>query len=168
MADSDYVVLGRVSGVFGTRGWLKIHSYTRPRDGIFEYAKWHLSTGSGWREFAVSASKAHGNGLIAALAGVDDRDAAVPWVHADIAVLRSELPPNADGEYYWTDLIGTEVVTTAGVRLGKVVRLLDTGASDVMVVHGDRERLIPFVVGHYVMQIDLDSRRIVVDWHPED
>jgi 16S rRNA processing protein RimM len=165
---SGYVVLGRISGIFGTRGWLKVYSYTRPRDGIFSYPVWNLSGLDGWHPFKLAEGKPQGNGLIAALAGIEDRNAAVNWVDSEIAVPRSELPARSDGEYYWADLIGAAVVTKDGISLGQVVHLVDTGAHDVLVVSGDRERLIPFVSGHYILDVDLVHARVVVDWHIDD
>ena len=166
--DSNLVVVGRISGVFGIHGWLKVYSYTSPRENIFNYTAWQLSDNSDWRGFEVLAHRRHGGGLIASLDGICDRDKAIEWVESDIAVDRAELPRSAAGEYYWTDLIGLEVINQQGVVLGKVVRLLDTGAHDVVVIDGLRERLIPYVKGRYIVDVDLERGRLLVDWHPDD
>ena len=75
-----------------------------------------------------------------------------------------------DGEFYWTDLIGSRVVTTGGVDLGEIERMMETGANDVMVVRGGVERLIPFLFGSVVQSVDLDEGggTVVVDWRPDD
>ncbi len=73
------------------------------------------------------------------------------------------LPPVADGEFYWTDLEGMRVVNQDGLDLGVVDSLMDNGAHGILVVLGDRERLIPFVPA-YVSDVDRDARRILVDW----
>jgi 16S rRNA processing protein RimM len=104
---------------------------------------------------------------VAQLEGIDDREAAGELVRHEIAVPRSELPPAEPGEFYWVDLIGLEVETLEGVVLGRVVDLVETGANDVLVVQGDRERLLPFVQGQCVRSIDLDSGRMTVDWDPD-
>ena len=99
---------------------------------------------------------------------VTDRDPAVATVGRDIGIVRELLPPNEPGEYYWHDLVGLQVANREGAELGRVVQLLDTGANDVLVVEGDRKRLIPYVRGVYVDEVDLDDGRILVDWHVDD
>jgi len=168
LSESDRVVLGHVSGVFGTRGWLKIHSYTRPRENILTYAVWQLSGENQWWSHAVLAHRRHGAGLTASLEGITQRDAAVACIGCEISVERAALPDGDAGEYYWADLIGIEVVNIDGVALGKVTRLLATGANDVLVVEGQKQRLIPYVLGHHVVEVDLAGGRMVVDWHPDD
>ena len=112
--------------------------------------------------------RAHGKGLVDELPGVADRDAAAALVGTEIWVARSALPKAKPGEYYWSDLEGLEVVTTEGVSLGKVSHLVATGANDVLVVKDAmRERLIPFLIGQFVTDVDLDAGRLAVDWDPE-
>jgi 16S rRNA processing protein RimM len=109
---------------------------------------------------------ASGDGLAAKLAGLEDRDAALRLKGLQIAVPRAALPPTQSNEYYWTDLLGMQVVTVQGVSLGTVDQMMETGANDVMVVAGERERLIPFI-GDVVKTVDLAARLITVDWDPE-
>lgn len=163
----DLVTLGRISGLFGVRGWVKVYSHTEPRENIVHYSPWRLRLGSGWREFAVADGQRHGKGVIARLDGVDDRNAAAALVGAEVAVRRDQLPPLGEDEYYWSDLEGLEVITIDGWHLGRVDHLLETGANDVLVVHGDRERLIPFVRPDVVTAVDLDAAVIRVDWDPD-
>ena len=169
MADIEdkRVVLGRVSGLFGVRGWLKVFSGTDPREGIIGYSPWQLCIRNEWRSVTIEAGQRHGKNVVVKLAGVDDRDAAAALLDAEIAVWRSQLPTAEAGEIYWADLEGLSVRTVAGVELGTVESLLETGANDVLVVKGDRERLIPFVREQVVKQIDLDGRILVVDWDPD-
>lgn len=166
--ETDRIVLGRINGIFGTRGWVKIHSYTRPRDNILAYRCWQIATPSGWRAHNVIDSRLQGNGIIASLEGITDRDAAAAYVNSDIAVARSMLAPVEPGEYYWYDLVGLRVFNREGTDLGRVVQLLDTGANDVLVVDGERRRLIPYVPGVHVDEVDLAGERILVDWHVDD
>ncbi len=165
---SSRVVIGRINGVFGTRGWLKIYSYTRPRENVLTYSPWQLSQPNQSSSLAVLAHRRDGSGLVALLEGIDDRDKAVAHVGAEISVDRTALPDSAPGEYYWADLIGLEVVNKDGIILGKVSRLLATGANDVLVLDGPKERLVPYVQGHYVLNVDLDARRMIIDWHEDD
>lgn len=165
--NGNRIVLGRVTGLFGVRGWVKVFSNTQPREGIANYSPWQLRLGNEWRSFVVEQGQSQGKGVIVKLEGVDDRDAAAALMGADIAIWREQLPPPAEGEIYWADLEGLEVVTVAGQALGRVSHLLETGANDVLVVRGERERLIPFVRGQVVTDIDLDGGRLVVDWDPD-
>ena len=161
------ILLGRIAGVFGVRGELKIESWTDPREAIFRYQPWTLVRGDAVSALAGVRGRVHGPGLVATVPGVDDRDAAQQMTGFEISVPRSALPPPKPGEYYWVDLEGLAVATVEGVALGTVSHLFDTGANPVMVVHGDRERLIPFVPPQYVTSVDFDARRIVVDWDPD-
>jgi 16S rRNA processing protein RimM len=111
--------------------------------------------------------RAQGKGVVARLDGVDDRDAATALVGTEIWVPRDALPKPRQGEYYWADLEGLAVRTVDGVDLGRVSHLFATGANDVMVVQGGRERLIPFVPGRQVVKVDLDAGLIEVDWDPD-
>lgn len=163
------VLVGRIVGLFGVQGWLKIESWTEPRTQIFRYQPWLLSAAPG-EEMEVTGvtGRPQGKGLIAQLPSIDERDAAAALVGQDIYVPREQLPPPGKGEYYWVDLEGLEVVTTENVVLGRVSHLFATGANDVVVVRdGERERLIPFVQGSYVRSVDLSGGRMVVDWDPE-
>ena len=87
---------------------------------------------------------------------------------ADVAVHRRQLPAAEAGRYYWVDLIGLSVVNREGIALGTVIALMETGANDVLVVQGERERLIPFVLGRVVLDVDLEAGVIEVDWLPDD
>jgi ribosomal 30S subunit maturation factor RimM len=77
------------------------------------------------------------------------------------------IPALSAGEYYWTDLVGLSVRLEDGRELGEIENMLATGANDVMVVRGERDRLIPFVPGRYVKRVDLDARTVIVDWDPD-
>ncbi len=163
------VLIGRIVGLYGVQGWLKIESWAEPRMRIFDYQPWLLGAAPG-AETQVSGVKGReqGKGMVAQLPGVNDREQAAAWIGSDIYVSRDQLPPPAEGEYYWVDLEGLEVVTTEDVSLGRVSHLFATGANDVVVVRdGARERLIPFVQGSYVRSVDLSAGRMVVDWDPE-
>ncbi len=161
------VTLGRVVGVFGVRGWLKVRSYTEPKTNILKYSPWFLRRDSGVEAVELAGGRRHGGVVIAHLAGCDRREDAGAWVGADIAVPRDQLPQLPTGEHYWSDLIGLDVETVDGIRLGHVDHMLETGANDVLVVTDTQartERLIPYVVGVVVVEVDLQRRLIRVDW----
>lgn len=161
---AKWVTLGRVSGVFGVKGWLKVQSFTEPRSNITRFDAWTLRANGVEREFEVEDGHGHAGGVVAKLKGLDDRDLAREWIGADIVVPRERLPRLAAGELYWADLEGLEVRTTAGDVLGKVDHLLATGRHDVLVLDSEPERLIPFVTGAVVKEVDLQRGLIVVDW----
>ena len=163
----NWVVVGKIAGLFGVKGWVKIFSYTDPRDGILDYAPWYLMLNGEYLCVESDAGKRHGKGVIAHLKSVDDRDAAARLINVEIAIRRDQLPEAQEGEYYWADLTGLKVVTLAGKTLGTVSYLFETGANDVMVVAGDRERLIPFLRDSVIRSIDLEKGLIEVDWDPD-
>lgn len=169
-ATERLVVLGRIAGVFGLRGELKVESYTEPRDGICDYSPWLLKRGDATDdqlvERVVEMGRPHGKGVVVRLEGITDIDLARALIGCEILVPRSALPETAEGEHYWDDLEGMRVVTVEGVELGEVSHLFETGANDVMVVKGDRERLIPYIPG-VINAVDTASRTIRVDWDPE-
>ena len=165
-AQGKWVILGRVSGVFGVKGWLKVQSYTEPRDNIIGFGAWTLRMNGVDRAFEVEDGHSHAGSVVTKLQGIDDRDRARDLVGADIVVPREQLPATKAGELYWTDLEGLEVRTTTGLVLGKVDHLLATGGNDVLVLDSTPERLIPFVDG-VVKQVDLEQGLIVVDWAPD-
>ncbi|MEW5837220.1 MAG: ribosome maturation factor RimM [Pseudomonadota bacterium] len=160
----ERVLLGKILAPFGVQGWVKVHSESRPIADIGRYRTWQLKLKDGWTGVRVKSFKTQGKGLIAKLEGVNDRQQAEAMAGVEIAVDSAQLPALAEGEYYWRDLIGLRVFTLQGVDLGVVDHLLETGANDVLVVHGERERLLPLVVGSVVVQVDLVERRMTVDW----
>lgn len=163
---AEFVLLGRIAGVHGIKGWVKIHSYTDPREAIFDYHPWLLGDSSE-SPVTVLEGKVSGKYLLAQLKDVSNREDAEALTGQAIAVQRSALPPLQESEYYWADLVGLAVVNQDGFKLGSIRDMLATGANDVMVVSGDRERLIPFVMDIYVSQVDLDLGTVTVDWDPE-
>lgn len=168
MPNSDYLNAGKISGVFGVKGAVKVFSHTEPRENILRYSPWILQKNDLHTEIKVVSGQRHGNNVIAELEGIEDRDTALALIGAEIFIRRQQLPKPKPGEYYWSDLIGLAVENAAGIPLGKVDHLLETGANDVLVVKdGDRERLIPFLQQHTVLQIDLDAGLMIVDWDPD-
>ncbi len=164
---SDWVVLGRVSGLFGLQGWVRVFSHTEPREGIARYHPVFLQRQGEWRPFAIEAGRAHGAGVVLKFVDYDDRDQAATLIQSDIAVRRAQLPLPKPGEYYWADLEGLRVMTLEDVDLGTVDHVFATGANDVLVVKGERERLLPFLKGSVVVEIDLEQRLLRVDWDPD-
>ncbi len=159
------VVLGHIAGVYGVRGWVKIFSETAPREGILRYSPWLIGDSDQPRK--VLEGRVHGKGVVARLEGCDDRDQAAALVDQEIAVGRDRLPPARPDEFYWIDLEGLSVVTLEGAQLGQVSHLFSTGANDVLVVVGERERLLPFAWDSVIRSVDFEQRLIQVDWDPD-
>lgn len=162
--DFDPVILGRISGLFGVKGWVKIYSYTEPREALLGYGPWWISDTDGWRPIAVAEGQRHGKTVIVRIDGIDDRDQAAALLEREIAVAKEALPAPADGQYYWRDLEGLDVIHRDGRSLGKVAYVMETGANDVLVTKGDREYLIPFVVDEVILDVDFARGVINVDW----
>ncbi len=161
------VGVGRIGGAYGVHGWVKVFSSTEPPTALLDWQPWLLLQNGAWSSFEVAEGKPHGKGLIARLQGVEDRERAALLVNAEIAVTRNHLPALTGDEYYWIDLIGLRVRTIEGRELGRVDHLFETGANDVLVVQGDKERLIPFVRPEVVRTIDLIDGYLLVDWDPD-
>ena len=159
------VIMGRIAAAHGIRGWVKIQPFTEHVDSLLDYRKWWIGHEHGpWREVEVKQCEVHSKTLAAQLPDCPDRTAAEKLKGLLIAVPRSSLPEQHEGEYYWSDLIGLAVVNEAGVKLGTVTNLLETGANEVLSVQGDSgEILIPFVASA-IKQVDLKNRTIRVDW----
>jgi 16S rRNA processing protein RimM len=164
--DPDWVIVGRISGLFGVRGWVKVFSETEPRGNILNYPCWYLGHPGGWKEHKLLDGRPQGKGIVASIEGYDDRDRAGELIGVQIAVRRDQLPAPAADEYYWTDLEGLKVQTRDGIELGRVDHLFATGANDVLVVKGDRQRLIPFIE-QVVLEVEPGAGRLIVDWDPE-
>lgn len=163
----DLLQVGYVSGLHGVSGWIKVYSYTDPPANIFDYDPWIIEYSGQQHVVRLRDSRPQGAGLVAKLADVDDRDQAAALVNAKIFINRTQLPETVVGEYYWADLVGLAVLTDDGVELGTVERLIETGANDVMIIHGDRERLVPWIKGDVVKQVDLENKCITVAWDPD-
>jgi 16S rRNA processing protein RimM len=165
------IVLGRIVGVFGIKGWVKVESWTRPPENILDYPEWQLGRAGQWQGVRLLEGRTHNRGLVAQLADSagkvwSDRDRVAALVGSEIAVQREQLPPAAPNEFYWVDLVGLEVENLEGRRLGRVRELFETPAHDMLVVSGERDYLIPCVLGPIVQAVDLKAGRIRVDWDP--
>ncbi|WP_251976958.1 ribosome maturation factor RimM [Salinicola avicenniae] len=171
--EAQHVLLGRLTSPHGVKGWLKVYSYTSPPEGIFEYPIWVLSRQGTLASRRLLEARPQGKGLVVRLEGIDTRELAEQWAGVDVWVEKSALPDLDSGEYYWHQLEGLEVETRDGDKLGRVDHLFETGANDVLVVKpaegslDDRERLLPFLPDDVIVRVDLEARRMTVDWDPD-
>ncbi len=155
--------MGYVSGVQGVSGWIRVFSYSEPREQIVNYRQWQLRNEANEEQSCeVVTGRRQGKTVVVRLAGIEDRDAAATLVGQQIYIDRRQFTATREGEYYWADLIGLQVVTDKGIQLGVVENLLETGAHDVLIIEGKQRRLVPFVMGEVVKTVD--DKQIVVDW----
>ena len=161
------VTMGRVVAPYGIQGWIKIQPFTQQQRGLLEYPQWQVGQEDDWQLRSVEVAKVHGATVIAKLEGVADREQAAALQGMRIAVSRDDFPKPAADEFYWADLVGLKVVNVAGVTLGNVARVFETGANDVLVVEAQvanqRERLLPFIET-VIRQVDIAGGTIIVDW----
>jgi 16S rRNA processing protein RimM len=166
------VVLGRVLGAFGIRGWIKIRPFTGSLDGLLGQSVWVLNLGGASRIVQVEEAKPHGAFVLAQLREIADRGQAEGLRGADVTVARDQLPEPDAGQYYWSDLIGLTVRNVNGVDLGRVIGLIAAPAHDVLRVAAGqgqaecRERLIPFVEP-ILREVDLPGGCLTVDWEAD-
>ncbi len=182
---SNLINVGRMTSVYGIKGWLKVHSQTEPPENIFSYQPWYLKTRHGVKEVELLEWRPHGgkqakgkegSGFVVSIAGIEDRNQAELLAPVDIAVDNTVFADLEEGEYYWHQLEGLRVISEFNNQpfdLGVVTRLMATGANDVLVVQGDsdsldqKERLIPYVPDQFVKSIAISQGVIHVEWDPE-
>jgi 16S rRNA processing protein RimM len=168
-----FAILGRITAPYGVKGWVRVHPFTESKGSLLRYRSWWVGHEERWSERQVLQSRVHGSAVVAQILGCVGRDAAEQLRGEQVAVLRSALPETRDNEFYWADLLGLRVVNAGGEELGEVGELLETGANDVLVVEpsagsiDDRQRLIPYLPGDVVLEVDLATGRILVDWDPD-
>ena len=164
---SALIHVGFIGAPFGVRGWVKLRSHMDPPERLLEHRSLRIERPGGWAEYRIEQRGRSGGVPTARLSGVEDRDQAAVLRGAKIAVPRAQLPKPGAKDFYRTDLIGCEVVNLAGVDLGVVRHFVETAVQPLMVVRGEREHWVPAVPRH-LRRVDLEARRIVVDWDAAD
>lgn len=174
-ASDRIVVLGKIVGTFGVKGWVKIKSYTEPVENILDYGVWQLGQSDNrgdnrsdnqigkWTPIKVAEGRVTDKGVLARLEGLASPEEARLKVGLELGVWRSEMPAPAPGEYYWSDLEGIQAVCVSGEVLGRVDHFRSTPGGTVMIVQGEQEHWIPFVKER-IVKVELDAGRIVLDW----
>lgn len=164
------LIVGKLNGASGIKGWVKVYSYTDPKENILNYSPWYLKLDGQWQEALIINGREQGKTVVAQLEGCNDRNTAESYRGVEIAIDESQLPQLEEGEYYWRDLVGLTVVNVAGDKMGTVDKMMETGANDVLVVKtaSKEELLIPYVPEYSVMKVDLESKQITVDWEFDD
>ena len=160
------IILGRIGAPQGIHGWLRITSHTSPPTNILNYTTWQIKRGQAWSSLSPEETKTQGNKLLVKLPDCDSPEVAKQWTNTLIAIYQNELPKLPEDEFYWSDLINCQVVTSEGVLLGNVTQLLETGANDVLIIEGNEQRhLVPYT-DDTIQHIDLSNQLITVQWDP--
>lgn len=177
MASSDkegkILVLGQFGKVHGLKGWLKLTSFTSPAENILDYPKLNAEVNQSWTSFCIDQSKKQANGLLVHVSGYDDPESAKSLTGLRLSVAAKSLPALSTGDYYWHELEGLRVVNQREQNFGRIIKLLETGANDVLVIApdtdsiDDRERLIPYLKESVIKVVDLDAGTIQVSWEAD-
>jgi 16S rRNA processing protein RimM len=169
-AGDAIVVLGDVVGAYGVHGAVKVRPYTEVPETLLQYPTWWVKPAreTQWRPLSCRNGRLHSGALLAELSSIDSREAALALKGAEIGVPRAMLPAAGAGEIYVDALVGLAVANRAGAVLGEVAGVVEHGAHPLLQVARPEgspgaARLIPFVPA-IVVEVDMDARRIVVDW----
>lgn len=167
------IVLGKIGLAYGIRGWIKVFSYTEKSVRIFDYQPWLIYKIGEWQLIELESWKQHNRDFIIKIQGIYDRNAASFLANCEIIVDSEKLPILKGNNYYWKDLMGCQVVTTRGYKLGQVIDMIETGSNDVMILKANpkdafsmKERLVPFLYGRVIKKIDLAAQVIEAEWDP--
>ena len=163
----EKIVMGKILGPHGIKGWIKIHPFTEKKDGLIDHKILMVSKDEKlWQSFEVEAMDVGEKFILAKFIGVDDRNAAEKLNKFFISLNKSSLPKLDEDNYYWHELIGLDVKNNEGIHFGKVDSLIETGANDVLVVMGDKELLIPYIK-QVILEVNLETNMIRVDWQDD-
>ncbi len=162
--DTHYVIVGKLGKSYSVHGWLKVQSFTEPKENLLNYHPWYINRQHKWSILDLSEVKNIGNTFIAKINHIDSPEQTKQYTNVPIAIHSLQLPPLAENEYYWKDLIGLTVNNLAGNCLGKIDYIFNSGAHPIIVVKGNKEYLIPYLNDHFVISIDLTQQKMIVDW----
>lgn len=165
------IIIGRIGDAYGVQGWSHIFSFTDPANNLFEYKNWqiraHQKKGAQWRLVEVEFHKPHGAAFVAKIKGCDDRDQALLLKNHTIAIDRESMPALKENEYYWSDLIGLQVVNTQGDPFGEITHLFEAGPNDIIATKTSAKKpgthYIPYTKD-IVKSVDLEKKIMIVDW----
>lgn len=164
-----HVVMGRIGAPWGVKGWVKVFSFSEPPENLLEYRTFNIMAGGSLQQLEFDELKQQGQGFVGHIKGCDVREQTGPYTGLELWISKAELP-ELDAGFYWHELEGLQVINLQDEVLGTVHHLLETGANDVLVVRGDEksidrlERLLPWVEGQVVLDVDLEQGVIKVDW----
>lgn len=165
------VIIGKIVGVYGVRGWVKIVSFTDKINDIFNYKPWFIWCKTRWKLLQIETWKLIGKKYIVKFIDFKSREFAMLFNQSDLVIDRSNLPSLYTEEYYWIDIIGCKVITVQGNNVGYVVSIIETGAHDVLVVKINSNNLIktkncliPFILNKTIKHINVLDNTVIIDW----
>tara|TARA_Y100000590_G_scaffold292006_1_gene328739 strand:- start:779 stop:1297 length:519 start_codon:yes stop_codon:yes gene_type:complete len=156
------IILGKIIGHFGVKGWLKVYSHTQPREEITKYKLIYVYLEGNYELIGDSEWNSSGKNILLKLDKTSDRESASKYINLDLVIDRTNLPDLPEGRYYWNDLEGIQVKNIHGNSLGTISHMIETGSNNVVVLSDDR--LIPFVLNDVVKEVDLKNRIMIVEW----
>ncbi|MBS9777280.1 MAG: 16S rRNA processing protein RimM [Gammaproteobacteria bacterium] len=164
---NEYIEIGKITGFFGVKGWVKLYSHSRPRVGIGKYQ--HFYYGSNKSTIEFTNIKESGKNIVGHIKDIDSREAAEQFIGQILFIQKKDLP-KLENEYYWSELIGLTVINHEGLTLGRITEMMETGANDVVVVHSENEEetLIPFAMSHFIDSIDIEKGEMRVNWEIDE
>jgi 16S rRNA processing protein RimM len=157
------LLVGKINGFFGLQGWVKVFSYTNPRTNILNYSPWSIKVDGNFQSIDITSGREQSKTIVAHIKGVDNREDSQKFIGQDIYINKEQLPELTQGEYYWHELIGFDVINKDEEQLGTVDYFVETGANDVLVVKGKKEYWIPYIEP-FLVSIDSKNNKILVDW----
>ncbi|NYT52766.1 MAG: ribosome maturation factor RimM [Candidatus Vesicomyosocius endoextente] len=163
LSNNKKLLIGKINGFFGVKGWVKVFSHTHPRDNILSYKPWYINVDSHWQTLNISQGRVQSKTIVAQIKDIFDKEQAKVYIDTNLYIEKSQLLRLKVGEYYWNDLIGLEVVNKAQFVLGKVFNLVNTGSNNVLVVRGGKEHWVPYI-SPFLIQVDINNQTILVDW----
>lgn len=160
----NWIVIARFGRPHGIKGFVTVHSFTEPRDNVLKYANWHAFINNKWQPIKLLRAEVQNKAIIAQIEGYPERELVTRLTNIEIAVQQAQLEELKPGEYYWHQLVGMNVINREGELFGKVIEIIPTGANDVLVVEGNKRHLIPYLLGKFILNIDINQQLITVDW----
>ena len=157
------LLVGKINGFFGLQGWVKVFSYTNPRTNILNYSPWSIKVDGNFQSIVITSGREQSKTIVAHIKGIDNREDSQKFIGQDIYINKEQLPELTQGEYYWHELIGFDVINKYEEQLGTVDYFVETGANDVLVVKGKKEYWIPYIEP-FLVSIDSKNNKILVDW----
>lgn len=168
----NFIVIGRLGRPQGIHGLIRVHSFTEPRENILNYHHWHFFIDKRWQALDIIRFEVNDKHILAQISGFEEREQVQKLTNIDIGVDKSQLPTLSSGEFYWHQLLGLSVLNPQGDSLGRVIDILATGSNDVLIVSDEREPgsqnkkrvLIPYLPGETIIDVDLQQKKIIVEW----
>ena len=166
MEDDKKIYLGKITGVHGIKGWLKIQSFSSPPENILNYPSWIINNKGEEDYYSIEQGRKQNNKIVAKLEKIDDRNTAESLINSKIQILRSDLPKLSNENYYWSDLVGLSVLNSEEKVIGRIESLIETTANDIMVINTPKDErvLVPFVMHEIIKEVNLELNYVKIDW----